>query len=241
MPKNGKWMPGSRTAQLAMAKNWEEVLSGVAAGWGIPPAEVTAFGDRIREAQNILASAMSAERTAVITAQCKAYFDALTTKMRFLKERYFLVPPLTEADLVSLGLKPKKKTRSPVPKPKNQPGIEITKWAPHTLGFKLFVAAVLDETEAEYGIRVHYGLVETGAASTGAQPNSTRLSGNASLLSGPPQTPEDLPDSFFTKRKNDLLELPPIASGKTCYLAPCYENGKGNVGPFGTMIQAIVP
>jgi hypothetical protein len=45
-------------------------------------------------------------RTPVAAAVCRSAFEALTAKMRDIKERYFYVSPLTAADLVGLGLKP---------------------------------------------------------------------------------------------------------------------------------------
>jgi hypothetical protein len=161
--------------------------------------------------------------------------------MRYIKSHYFLTPPLTDADLVSLELKPKDTTHTPVPPPVNQPGLEINKWAPHTLGFRRFTATDLGGGEADYGIRVYYALVNIGATATTERPSATRLTSDVYILSAPPQTPEDLPNSFFTRRYNDLLELPPEASGKTCYLAARFENSKGQTGPWGTMINAIIP
>ena len=35
------WLPGRRDDQLFMAKNWDTVLAQKAAGWNVPPAEVT--------------------------------------------------------------------------------------------------------------------------------------------------------------------------------------------------------
>jgi hypothetical protein len=194
------------------------------------------------EATTALNQAQNTEqRTPVITAQCKAAFDALIAKMRYIKSHYFLTPPLTDADLVSLELKPKDTTHTPVPAPVNQPGIEINKWAPHTLGFRRFTATDLGGGESDYGIRVYYALVEIGAVATSEKPSATRLTAEVYIISAPPQTPADLPNSFFTRRYNDLLELPPEASGKTCYLAARFENSKGQSGPWGTMIQAIIP
>jgi hypothetical protein len=39
-----------------------------------------------------------AERTHVITVSCQAAFKALVTKMRFFRNRYFKIPPLTGED-----------------------------------------------------------------------------------------------------------------------------------------------
>jgi hypothetical protein len=253
MAERTDWLPGKRENQLAMAKNWREVLTGKASSWNIPTAQVTEFSTLTGDAEIMLTNAQSSSRTPVITAECKAAFDALIAKMRFFKSHYFLSPPLTDVDLVSLELKPKDTIHTPVPAPVNQPGIEINKWAPHTLGFRRFTATDLGGGESDYGIRVYYALVNPGAISgslsggqtpsnsASAELHATRLTAEVYILSAPPQTPADLPNSFFTRRYNDLLELPPEASGKTCYLASRFENSKGQSGPWGTMIQAIIP
>jgi hypothetical protein len=49
----------------------------------------------------------------VATARCKTMFGHLTEFMRYFKKRYFLSPPLTEADFVSLGLRPHDKHPTP--------------------------------------------------------------------------------------------------------------------------------
>jgi hypothetical protein len=72
-------------------------------------------------------------------------------------------------------------------------------------------------------------------------PNAKRLSDDVYLLAAPPATSRDLPNSFFTQRIKDILELPPEASGYVCYLAARYENSKGESGPWGEMIHVIVP
>jgi hypothetical protein len=242
MAHNTEWLPGRRENQLSMANNWLFIIGNSnPPPWGIPQPDVADLNNLTGEATTALTQAQSSNRTPVITAECKAAFDALIAKMRYIKSHYFLTPPLTEADLVSLELKPKDTTHTPVPAPVNQPGIEITKWAPHTLGFRRFTATDLGGGESDYGIRVYYALVEIGVVATTEKPSATRLTADVYIISAPPQTPADLPNSFFTRRYNDLLELPPEASGKSCYLAARFENSKGQSGPWGTIIQAIIP
>ncbi|MDR3234300.1 MAG: hypothetical protein LBT46_11670 [Planctomycetaceae bacterium] len=243
MMNNTNWLPGKREAQLAMVGNWTFVIGNTnPPPWGIPATDVSDLQNLYGEAITALQTAQNTEqRTPFVTAQCKAAFEALTAKMRYIKSRYFLTPPLTDPDLVSLELKPKDTTHTPIPVPVNQPGIEMTKWAPHTLGFRRFTATNLGGGESDYGIRVYYALVAPGAITTTEKPSATRLAAEVYILSAPPQTPADLPNSFFTRRYNDLLELPPEASGKTCYLAARFENSKGQSGPWGTMIQAVIP
>jgi hypothetical protein len=237
-----EWLPSRRVQQLTMARRWYEILQTKAIVWNIPAREVTELESLIITAADCLRIVQSTERSMVNTAQCKAAFNALIAKMRFLKKHYFLSPPLTDADLISLGLKPHDKTWTSIPTPVNQPGLEVVKWAPHTLGLRYFTAIDMGDVEASYGIRVYYGLVAPGAsAAVDGKVSASRLAGDVYTLSSRPATEEALPNSFFTRRKKYILVLPLEASGYTCYLAARFENGKGHEGPWGTMIQALVP
>jgi hypothetical protein len=84
--------PGRRENQFVMVKNWLTVLGTQAVVWNVPSTEVTRLQTLTTAADAALAVAQSSERTPVITANCKAAFDALVAKMRFIKSRYFLSP-----------------------------------------------------------------------------------------------------------------------------------------------------
>jgi hypothetical protein len=102
MSQKTDWMPGSRTGQLTMALNWKNTAGTNAATWGIPPTVLSDLDSFIQAANAALTAAQNENtRTPVVTAQCKAAFDALTAKMRDMKRRYFLGPPLAEADFVA--------------------------------------------------------------------------------------------------------------------------------------------
>ncbi|MDR0635405.1 MAG: hypothetical protein LBF91_10570, partial [Azoarcus sp.] len=73
----------------------------------------------------------------MVTAQTKAAFAALTEKMRFFKNRYFVSPPLIDADYISLGLKPRDTKPTPTPSPTAQAEADITYPAAHTLELRL--------------------------------------------------------------------------------------------------------
>ena len=71
-----------------MAKVWGTVLAGRAAAWNIPPADVTELGTVTAAAQNALDAALNAGRSQIANAECRAAFDALEVKMRYLKKHY---------------------------------------------------------------------------------------------------------------------------------------------------------
>jgi hypothetical protein len=106
MSNSVDWFPGKRAEQLAMARNWLEVLSLKATLWGVPAAESTALTSLTGEAETSLVMAMSNDLTPVVTAHCKAAFDALEVKMRYIKTYYFLKPHLAgEARGDAVGFK----------------------------------------------------------------------------------------------------------------------------------------
>jgi hypothetical protein len=57
---------------------------------------------------------------------------------------------------------------------------------------------------------------------------------------GPVTSPKQLDESFFTRRKKDVVVFDYEDSGKTAYLAVQVEND-GKKGPWGPLVQAVIP
>jgi hypothetical protein len=237
MANNSDWLPGRREEQLAMAKNWRPVMQDHETAWRIPEADITELQSLAAAATVALAQAQSAERTAVITAQCKAAFDALTAKMRFIKSHFFLKPPLLDADFISLTLTPPDAVPSPVPPPVAQAEADITRPGVHLLELRLrpVSGSPPDPHRADYGYRVYWGVLPPGGASVDAATGSKRE------LMKVPVAGEDLPHSRFTRRKKELFDFAQEDSGKTVYFCVRYENAKGQPGPWGPMFNSIIP
>jgi hypothetical protein len=89
---------------------------------GIPGAECTELETLCSAARALLQKAQNdAERTRVITVECQEAFKVLEAKMRFFRDRYFKLPPLSEGDWAALGFRPKDTRRSPAPAPEGVP------------------------------------------------------------------------------------------------------------------------
>lgn len=215
------WLPSTREGQLAMAKNWQSVAGAKMGAWGIPQSVMDELGARIQAAESILADAKNeTKRTPVVTAECKRVFEALVDTMRDMKRRFFLCPPLTEPDLVSLGLKPHDTKPTPSGKPTAQAMVETFLVGRYELGIRLVYVSGDPDDPANKGCRVHYAVVAPGEA--------------------PPDGPDDLHKSFFTHRKKDMILFAYGDSGKTAYIAVQVENN-GLKGQWGPMIQAVIP
>ena len=193
------WLPGRRDDQLFMAKNWETVLAAKAAGWNVPPAEVAGLGTLAADAEAALTLAKSGERTRIITAQCKDAFDALTAKMRFIKQRWFLQPPLTDAELVSLLLSPHDtiKTEVFVPRLEAEGDVRFPDYGIiEVTNIRARGDMGAEDKRAYRGVRIYYGLTGT--------PTPQDLF----RLSEAPIAGYQLPHSIWTQRKSHRFTFP---------------------------------
>jgi hypothetical protein len=204
-----------------MARDWNSVMTAQAAAWSIPADALTGLDALYQAADSALATAQNeTTRTTVANAQCRAAFEAMAEKMRDVKRRYFLEPPLTDADLISLGLKPRDTIHTLSGTPTAQVTIETYLVGRHELGIKIVYVTGNPADAANKGYRIWYSV--TGAGET------------------PPETPQDLRESFYTKRKQDLMEFDFGDSGKTAIFAVQIEN-EGKKGPWGPMVSALIP
>lgn len=226
------WLPGTRTGQLAKARNWITVIQSQSPAnpWNIPAEQFTELQTLENTADTILQKAQSTERTPVINAECKAAFSALTEKMRFFKSHYFLVPPLTEIDLVALGFKPSD-SASPIPVPEAQPEADLSFPGIHLVELRKIrpvSGGITPDDRSDYGVRIYFGL--------SGEPSEN----HPFRVVGTPKTGKDLPESLFTRRKRELFNFDG-ESGNRIYFCLCYENSKGEAGPFGPILSAIIP
>lgn len=238
MPTNRDWLPRRREELIGMAKKWVQVLGTRAQDWGIPPGEVSALSSLTTAADTVLAQAMSSERTAVITAQCKTAFEGLTEKMRFIKNRYFFSPPLEAADFVLLSLQPPNTEKpAPIPVPRGQAEADITRPGVHLLELHLRPVpdTAADPYWGDYGYRIYWGILPPGGAAVDGATGPKRE------LMKAPASGRELPHSRFTHRKKDRFDFDQEDSGKTVYFCIQYENAKGEEGPWGPLFSSIIP
>jgi hypothetical protein len=204
-------LPASREQQLEMADDWISVCTDKQTDWNIPrPAltELTTLRNTARAALETTKNETT--RTPVATAQCKEAFDALIAFMRDFKRRYFLSPPLLDSDYISLGLKPHDPTPTPSGVPTAQVTVETYLVGRHEFGVRIIYVVGTVANPANKGYRIWYSVV--------AQSET------------PPENPNDLRQSFYTKRKKDVIEFEFGDSGKTAYFAVQIEN-EGKKGP----------
>jgi hypothetical protein len=216
--------------QIAMAKNWCAALRRNSTSWKVPNEVETELESLYEVAQDELTEALSANRTAVNTARCKEAFDLLVGKMRDVKKRYFLTPPLINSDYTSLGLNAPDLIPTPIPPPTSQVEADITFPGIHLIELKKIRAVAGSEPDgrSDYGTRIFWGL--TGPATLTDKFRVTEI----------PKSGNDMPHSQFTRRRKERFDFDG-ESGNTVYLCLRYENPKGEAGPFGPIQKAVIP
>jgi hypothetical protein len=215
-----------------MARNWISIINNPVSppNWGIPPVQMTEFVTLYDTADTVLQKAENdTERTMVVTAQCNAAFIALTEKIRFIKNHYFLLPPLTEADLVSLGLKPADTTRSPIPPPDAEVLASIGFVDAHLLEVRDIRPRQAHSTDprSDYAVDIHIGIVG------GVGPYA---------IDAPPDPAQGgrLPFARTTRRRRERVDLEGN-SGKTAWFSLAYRSPSNQIGPFCPPFSAIIP
>jgi hypothetical protein len=222
MAKSNDWLPGRRDDILAMAKNWIEILDEDGTAWNVPAAQKTALKDLILNA-DVALQAAKADRSPVTTFQCQKDFEALVEKMRFFKKHYFLVPPLTETDLIRLGFKPPDTTHTTTPAPINQVTAEMLPLGPALIQLRMEILGNLqaDPHVADHGIKIFYKILEPG--------------------DDMPTAPDLFYHHGFTRRKRDNIVLNEAERGKKICFCFRLENAKGGKGPWGPIVWTIIP
>jgi hypothetical protein len=224
------WLPGSRDDQFAMAKTWSVVLAARGADWGVPEADIAELNTLIAAADAALFHAKSSDRSPVVTAQCREAFEELVEKMRYIKARFFLTPPLTEADYAALLLKKHASGGTDIPIPDAQPTADLTFPGIHLVELRKIrpMEGTEPDPRSEYGVRICWGL---GGETTEAE---------KFRVTGTPKSGKDLPHSLFTRRKKERFDFDG-ESGNRVYFCLRYENPSGGEGSFGPILTAVIP
>jgi hypothetical protein len=207
--------------------------------WGIPQDRFLDYGTACDAAQAALARVgNTAERNHVDTVVCNEAFDTLKGIMRFFKNHYYLIPPLTKTDWAALGFRERDDRPSTTPAPTDVPmATPAYPGGPHlilvTLGALLGTQA--PDPRSGYGFALYVGIMPQGGA-TLEQAASVKH-----YLMAPPLDGEGLKHCIFTHRARELVVFDAAESGMTAYFCARYENRKGWVGSWGPVSSAVIP
>ena len=236
MSNNSDWLPGSRTEQLAMAKTWIKVFSVKGESWGITESMQMDLNNKIIRAQESLDAAIASERTVSMNQRIRTDFGEMTTAMRDIKRRHLFMPPLTEEDWVSLGLKLPDAVKTEIPVPTSVASGKCLLTVAHHLTVEWeIIQASVNDPRADNKVRIYYSVVVADTA------EQSSMTGKQYYLTSAPHTPEQLKEEASTRRKKHIVSFPYEDSVNTAWFCLRVENDKGQVGPWGKMFSAVIP
>jgi hypothetical protein len=207
--------------------------------WGIPDAEFAELAALFQAGEALLQKSQDeAERTHVITVECQAAFKSLSAKMRFFRDRYFKIPPLTEGDWAALGFKAKDPHPTPIPKPEGTPAVSLSyPGGPRAILAYLGPMAGTRELnpESDYGYAIYVGIMPPGGATL------EQAASEKHYLMKSPIDGKGLTHLRFTRRRKEKIIFDAEDAGMTAYACCRYENGKGEAGQWGPVASAVIP
>jgi hypothetical protein len=214
------YIPQSDSRLAIWSENFNEQITAGAAAWGIPYEEVNELRTLVTSFATLQKKADSPARTSVIVAEKNAARKALTAKVRELANFRLKNPIITDTDRIAMGLNVRDTTRTTVPVPTSRPELDIyvvdfrrLKVVFHDMGSKSKA-----KPSGVNGAVIIYAVLET-----------------------PPATPDVLNRSVLATRTPHILEFAEEERGKTVYVAICWQNEKGQRGPWSEIESAIVP
>jgi hypothetical protein len=207
--------------------------------WGIPSEKFTEYGLAYGDAQAALRKVLDkAERTHVMTVECQQAFAALEKIMRYFRDRFFKIPPLTDADWAALGFRAKDPHPTPAPAPTGVPAVSLSyPGGPHMLDAHLGPMAGTEalDSESDYGYAIYVGAMPPGGATL------EQAASDKHYLMKAPVDGKSLQHYRFTRRRKERLTVDGAAAGMTVYVCARYENRKDEVGNWGPVVSAIIP
>ena len=236
MAKKTDWMPSTREGILGMAMKWNNVLALKGASWGVPEDVIADLSTKTLAAQAAFNEGLTKDRTKVLTAKINTAFKELTDLMRFIKKRWFHMPPLNSMDMASLDLSPPDTTPTPIAVPQGQLSATVQLLGSHLIKLLItHIEGTPPDERADYGYRIYWGVMPHGGGTL------EQAAGIHHYLQKPPVSGDELPQSFFTKRKREIMDFPAETSGMTAWFCIRYENSKGQSGPWGPLFSVIIP
>ncbi|MDR2808441.1 MAG: hypothetical protein LBB43_05455 [Spirochaetaceae bacterium] len=226
-----RWLPTKRVEQVNMARVWTEIGTARGASLGIPDKDITELGGLTTQAETCLDHVLSGERSPISIAECNRVFSTLIAKMQYIKERFFLSPPLVDEDYSALLLRMPNRNYSPIAQPDAVPSITVSFPAPGQVVLNHrgpLNGKASNDPRADEKVCIGFGFIGEGSA------------GSFIKMTEVPTSGSELPNRITSKRKNLQIDFD-LCRGMMLYLSACYMNAKDEPGPWGPVSAVTVP
>jgi hypothetical protein len=219
--KHGYYLPKKDAELVTWSNHFASNVEQNAYTWEIPNDEVAALKQAAADFETLHKQADSPDRTKTIVAAKNVARAALAGKIQGMVDFRLKNPVITDPELVELGLHPRDKTPTRIPAPTTHP-----KGYLHALDVRRVLVDFQDQNSSESKAKP-YGV--NGAVIIYA------------VRDTPPVNHADLTRSTLATRTPHTLEFAEEERGKTLYIALCWQNERGEKGPWGEIMSAIIP
>ncbi|MDR2765257.1 MAG: hypothetical protein LBB90_09550 [Tannerella sp.] len=214
------YIPKKDSELVPWGANFTGQVAANAGQWDIPSNEVTELQTANTAFATLQAQADSPAKNAIIVAEKNAARKTLVAKIRELAGFRLKNPVITDAQRIALGLHVHDTKPSNIPAPKSRPELDID-----VVDFRRLTAAFHDQ-----------------GSDSKAKPYGTNGAVIVyAVLDTPPADVSALTRSVLATRTPHILEFTEEERGKTVYVAICWQNEKGEKGPWSEIESAIVP
>jgi hypothetical protein len=220
MSSKSDYIPERDSELVAWSANFTAGVTANAGAWGILPDEVSALQIADTRFATLHAQADSPAKNSIIVAEKNAARKTLEAKIRELAGFRLKNPVITDAERIALGLHVRDTKPTNIPVPKSRPELDID-----VVDFRR-LKVVFHDMDSKSKAKP-YGV--NGAVIVYA------------VLDAPPADTSALARSALATRTPHILEFTEEERGKTVYVAICWQNEKGERGPWSEIENAIVP
>jgi len=229
MSKRKDYMPTNVLAFTAFLKGVINYANANKTAWSHIPAQTLV---KLLALQDDLETATETAATQPTPAHTLARNNAqaaATKALRLFVNQYLRFDPVTDVDLVEMGIPVRDTIPTAIPPPRIPVEGVLAFPAAGLVEMREIrgVGAPLDK-RADHGVRIYYGIVGTPSES------------DKFRITDRPRTGDDLPHSVFTRKKHQRFDFAG-ESGKEVFFCMRYENMKGDAGPWGSIISAFIP
>ena len=215
------FFPRREADLLEWMKNFCSVLSLNAGAWGIPTQVSSDLSAETAIYATLYETAKGGNGTKALVLEKNEKQKSLKADVRNIKNKYIdYNEAVTDPSRERLGLPLRDRKPTPQPVPTSRPLLEVapTNNRQHTVTAINQATGKKTKPADAYGVRYMWEIRDT-----------------------PPINAEDLRHAIFRRKVSEVFNFNEEDRGKKIFYAACYENAKGEAGPYSDIVETVVP
>jgi hypothetical protein len=215
------FFPTREAELLKWLKNFSTVVTANAAEWDIPVSAARNLATLVNAYTAVYEKANSEHRTKILVREKNEKAKELKAYVRTIKNKHIdYNDKIRDTGRQRLALPIRNQAPSPRQRPESRPLLEVvpSNHRQHT---------VMSINQA------------TGKKTKPTDADKVRYAWE--IRDSAPVSASDLRHSITIRKTTRIFEFNETDRGKSVYYAACYENGKGDLGSWSNIVEAIIP